>query len=256
MKLNYHTHTTGSDGKTKPEAWIKLAIRKKFDVLGITDHYHFPVGFRKPSNEMYSYYSNKHYLELLRLKKKYKGEINVLVNVEFDWLEDYKKWLEKEANKRKYDLKYISVHYIKTKKEHIPLDWTEEGFCEMIKSFGNVRKLIEWYYSSLRKAISLDCFDVVSHFDLIKIWNKDSKYFSDEEDWYKREVLKTLKLIKKMGMRIDLNSSGLRKPCRERYPSEWIVEKCKKLNIELLIGTDAHCEEEIEAGLNQISYLI
>ena len=66
----------------------------------------------------------------------------------------------------------------------------------------------------------------------------------------------TLSLHDALPIWIDLNSSGLRKPCRERYPSEWIVEKCKKLNIELLIGTDAHCEEEIEAGLNQISYLI
>ena len=103
MKSNYHTHTTGSDGKLKPEELIKLAIKKKFDILGITDHYSVPPRFRDWGNE---YYSDEHYAELKKLKKKYSGKIKVLVNVEFDWLKDYKKWIVKEATKRKYDYRF------------------------------------------------------------------------------------------------------------------------------------------------------
>ena len=248
-KVNYHTHTTGSDGKLKPEDWIKIAIKKKIDILGITDHYHIPPKFRNPDNEMYSYYSDEHYNELNKLKRKYKNKIKILVNVEFDWLEHYKKWLKKEATKRKYDLRFISVHYIKTKKEYIPLDWTEEGFKEMIKSFGNVKLLVKWYYSSLRKAINLGCFDVVAHLDIVKIWNKNNKYFSGQEDWYKKEIQKTLKLIKKKDMKIDLNTSGLRKPCAEQYPSLDILKEAKKMKVPILIGTDAHKPEELESRL-------
>jgi len=90
VKVNYHTHTTGSDGKLKSEDWIKLAVKKKFDVLGITDHYHLPPGFRNWGN---GFYSDEHYKELKRLKKKYKDRIKILVNAEFDWLEDYKEWI-------------------------------------------------------------------------------------------------------------------------------------------------------------------
>jgi histidinol-phosphatase (PHP family) len=251
MKTNYHTHTTGSDGQLKPEELIKLAIKKKFDVLGITDHYAVPQSFRKPDNEMYSYYSDEHYFELKRLKKKYKNKIKILVNVEFDWIEEYKGWLKKEATKRKYDLRYISVHYIKTKKEHIPLDWTEKGFEEIIKNFGTLKKLVKWYYSSLRKAINLGCFDVVAHFDLIKIWNKGGKYFSGEEDWYKKEVIKTLRLVRKFGMKLDLNMSGLRKPCGEQYPSKWVVDEAKKMGIGLLPGMDTHEASQLDAPMKE-----
>jgi len=254
-KENHHTHTTGSDGKLKPEDLIKLAIKKKFDVLGITDHYHIPPRFRKPDNEDYLYYSDSHYSELKKLKKKYKNKIGILVNVEFDWIGDYKKWIKKEATKRKYDLRYVSVHYIKTKKEYIPLDWKEEGFLEMIKSFGSVKKLVKWYYSEIRKAIKLDCFDVVAHLDLIKIWNQNKKYFSGEENWYKLEINKTLKLIKKKKMKIDLNTSGWRRPCAEQYPSLEILKEAKKMKIPLLIGTDAHKSSELEMGLSKMEGL-
>ena len=252
MKANYHTHTTGSDGKLNPEDLIKVAIKKKFDILGITDHYHIPPGFRKPDNEDYLYYSDEHYEELKRLKKKYSSKIKLLVGVEFDWLKDYKEWIKKEATKRKYDYRFISVHFLKIGKEYISLDYNEKQFQKMIKLSGGIKELVKNYYSSLRDAIKNGCFDVVGHLDIIKIWNEDKKYFSGQEGWYKREIQKTLKLIKKENMKIDLNTAGWRKPCAEIYPNLDILNEAKKMKIPLLIGTDAHRPNELEAGLKEI----
>jgi len=251
-KVNYHTHTTGSDGKLKPEDWIKIAIKKKFDILGITDHYHFPAGFRDWGND---YYSDGHYNELNKLKKKYKGKIKILVNVEFDWLKDYKKWIKEEATKRKYDLRFISVHFIDDGDKGTPIDYNEESFQNLIKYHEGIKNLVKYYYGELRKAIKMGCFDVVGHLDIIKIWNKNKKYFSGNESWYKREIQKTLKLIKKKNMKIDMNTAGFRKPCAEQYPSKEILEEAKKMKISFLIGTDAHKIEELEAGLKEIKNL-
>jgi len=242
-KANYHIHTTGSDGKLKPEDWIKIGIKKKFDVLGFTDHYHFPPCFRDWGNE---FYSDEHYKELNKLKEKYKDKIKILVNVEFDWLEDYGEWIKKEAIKRKYDYRFISVHFLKIGEEYIPLDYSEKVFQQMVKEIGGIKKLVKEYYFSLRQAIKKGCFDVVGHLDIIKIWNKDKKYFSEQKNWYMEEVKKTLKLIKKGKMKIDLNTSGLKKPCSEQYPSLEILKEAKKMKIPLLIGTDAHKPEELE----------
>jgi histidinol-phosphatase (PHP family) len=252
-KVNYHIHTTGSDGKLNPEDWIKIAIKKKFAILGITDHYHFPIGFRDWGNE---FYSDEHYKELNKLKKKYKDKIRIFVNVEFDWLKDYKRWIKKEAMKRRYDLRFISVHFLKIGKEHIPLDHSEQTFQKLIKDSGGIKKLVKKYYLSLREAIKTGCFDVVGHLDIIKIWNKNKKYFSEKKSWYKREIQKTLKLIKKKNMKIDLNTAGFRKPCAEQYPSRDILEEAKKMKIPFLIGTDAHKTEELEAGLKEIKNLL
>lgn len=245
-RVNYHTHTTVSDGEMKPEELIKLAIKKRFNVLGITDHYHFPPGFRNWGNE---FYSDKHYETLKRLKEKYRAQIRIFVNVEFDWLEDYADWIKKEATNRNYDYRFISVHFLKMGKEYVPIDYSEEEFQKMAKGAGGIKELVKLYYSNLRDAIKSGCFDVVAHMDLIKIWNSNEKYFSEKEAWYRREIEKTLEQIKSEDMKLDLNTAGLRKPCAEIYPSEWIVNDAKKLGIQFLIGTDAHKADELESGL-------
>ncbi len=252
-KVNYHTHTTGSDGKVEAEEWIKLAIKKKFKVLGITDHYYFPPGFRDWGNE---FYSDEHYRKLKDLKEKYKNKITILVNVEFDWLEDYKEWIKNEATRRTYDYRFISIHFIKVGKDYPPLDNDEETFQKIVKDLGGIKKVVKKYYSELRKAIKTGWFDVVGHLDLIKIWNKDNKYFSGKESWYRREVEKTLKLIKKKNMKMDLNSKGFGKPCREQYPSLEILKEAQRMGIPFLIGTDAHKLEELEKGLEEIEKLL
>jgi histidinol-phosphatase (PHP family) len=252
-KENHHTHTTGSDGKLKPEELVRLAIKKKFDVLGITDHYHFPPGFRDWGND---YYSEDHYKELRRLKKKYKDKIKIEVNVEFDWISKYRKWIINEATKRKYDYRFVSMHFLIVGEDSVPLDHTEESFVQILKKAGGIKKLVKIYYAGLRSAIKTGCFDVVSHFDLIKLWNKDHKYFTGGEKWYKSEVSRTLKLMAKKNMKIDLNTSGLRKPCAEQYPSLEIIKAAKLLGIGFLVGTDAHKSKELESGLKEVNKIL
>tara|TARA_Y100000310_G_C20701023_1_gene829899 strand:- start:8457 stop:8846 length:390 start_codon:yes stop_codon:yes gene_type:complete len=125
-----------------------------------------------------------------------------------------------------------------------------------MKEIGGEKNLVKKYYSSLREAIKTGCFDVVGHLDIIKIWNKDKKYFSGNESWYKKEVAKTLRLIAKKNMKIDLNTAGFRKPCAEIYPSVEIIREAKNLGIGFLVGTDAHKSEELERGLKKVNYLL
>lgn len=251
-KSNYHIHTTISDGKLSPEELIKLAIKRKFDTICITDHYKLPSRFIE-SND---FYSEKDYNNLKELKIRYKDKIKILIGVEFDWLEDYKGWLKKEAQKRHYDYKFASIHFLKIGGEYSSLDLSEKTFQDMIKKSGGIEKLVTNYFSSLREAVKSGYFDVVAHLDIIKIWNDNKKYFSGEEDWYKGEIQKTLAAISKKKMKIELNTAGWRKPCNEQYPSNEILKEVKKVKIPLIIGTDAHKENELEAGLEETNILL
>jgi histidinol-phosphatase (PHP family) len=239
-RVSYHTHTTFSDGKISAEKLIKLAIKKNYEVLALTDHYRNPPGLKDWGNDYYTY---ENYLELKKLKKKYKGKIKILVGVEFDWLPGYEKWVLGQVGKRKYDLKLISIHFLKIGKDYDPIEYTGEYFEKMIKKIGGIRKLVKLYYRTLRTAVKTKKFDVVSHLDLIKSWNEDSKYFSEEKRWYRREVIKTLNQIKKTGMKIDFNLKGLRKPCKSTHPSKWVMKEIKVRKIKTLVGTDAHFGE-------------
>ena len=46
-------------------------------------------------------------------------------------------------------------------------------------------------------------------------------------------------------MKLELNTAGLRKECKEIYPSLWILKEAKRLGIELIAGSDAHTPLEI-----------
>jgi len=92
--------------------------------------------------------------------------------------------------------------------------------------------------------------------DIIKMWNKDNKYFSGHENWYRSTVNNTLGLIKKKNMKMEINTAGWRKPCHEQYPAEWILKKAIKLGIPILIGTDGHTKEDIDYKLNEADKLL
>jgi histidinol-phosphatase (PHP family) len=254
MKENYHIHTTVSDGKLKPEQLIKLAIKRKFNTIGITDHYRLPPGFNEGGYAKDNY-TIKDYNQLMRLKEKYKDKLNILVGVEFDWMEDYKKWVVREAKKRDYDYNFISIHYFKVDKKYEAIDIFSDTFDDIVRNLG-IKRLAEEYYRTLRQGIKTGCFDVVAHLDIIKMWNKHNKYFSGKENWYQSQVNETLALIKKKNMRIELNTSGWRKDCDEQYPAEWILKKAAKMKIPIIIGTDAHREEHLEFGLKRAKSLL
>ncbi len=242
-KENYHLHTTISDGKLKPEELIKFCIKKNFSTICITDHYFFPKGFRDWGND---FYSEKDYNELKILKEKYKDKIKVLIGVEFDWLTGYENWLINESKKRTYDYKLISVHFLQINSEHCPIDYSRELFEEMIEKIGSAKSLVKKYYQNLKNAIKTNCFNIVAHLDLIKIWNKNEIFFSEKEDWYIQEIEEVLNLIKKYNMKIDVNLKLLNEFNKEQCPSLWIIKKAKKIGIELLVGTDGHKKNEID----------
>jgi histidinol-phosphatase (PHP family) len=145
--------------------------------------------------------------------------------------------------------------YIKGK--YYLLNANEELFSEILDLLGNdIKKLVKLYYKNLREAIKTKLFDVVGHFDLIKVFNENSKYFSDKDLWYKREVVKTLRLMRKFNLKLDINLGGFNLPIKEQYPSKWIIDIAKGMKIGLLIGTDAHDKKGLEYNLITVQKLI
>ena len=53
-----------------------------------------------------------------------------------------------------------------------------------------------------------------------------------------------LDAIKDAGICMELNTSGLRRTCREVYPSQVIVEAMRQREIPITLGSDAHKPEE------------
>jgi histidinol-phosphatase (PHP family) len=98
-------------------------------------------------------------------------------------------------------------------------------------------------------------FDIVGHFDLLKVFN-----FFPKTD-IRILARPALKAIKKADMSIELNVSGWRKPVKEAYPSATLLEEIAALNIPITFGSDAHrCDQvgmfsdEVEALARSVGY--
>lgn len=223
-KESYHTHTTISDGKLTPRELIESAISKGFKTLAITDHYPRP---KKSDSTGWSdnFYTDEHYLELFRLKEEYKEKIKILVGVEFEWFPDKKEWVLEQVKKRDYDIKLISIHKIPVDGKYYLINYTREYFEEALDAAGgDIRKLVEIYYSLVRDAVESGLFDIVSHLDVIKTLNDNSRYFSEDEDWYQDEIFKTLDVIASSGMKMEVNLQLFLSDGKEQWPSKWIIE--------------------------------
>jgi histidinol-phosphatase (PHP family) len=237
-KVNYHMHSTGSDGTLSPEKVVEEAIACGITHMCFTDHYKTPNNFDIESQDAYQ---DSDYEEILKVQKKYGSKLDISVGVEFDWVEGYSSWYANEISKRKYDYVIGSVHGLLVEKDKFLHIWKEEKLKILINKFGGEKKFVKEFYGQVRELIKSGLFDGVGHFDLIKIKNNDNRLFSEEDKWYREEILKTLDLLKKTKMCLEINTKGLLLMGEgKQYPSEWILVEANKRGIPLTVGTDFH----------------
>ena len=250
-----HLHSTGSDGELTPEQIIKKAIALGLAYVCFTDHYPFPPEFEsgfENADRWAHFHNQKYYEEVQRIKKQFADRIEVFFGAEFHWLEKYQDWTEQELAKRDYDYALAAVHMVPKGRNLNPINWTDEIFQKAIKDYNGIENLVREYYRQVRLLAQSGLFDCIAHLDLIKVFNKDDKYFSEKEDWYHEVVLQTLDAIAETRICIEINTSGLRDffPCKDQFPSYWIIQEACKRNIPITLGSDAHEKQDIGSGLD------
>ena len=98
------------------------------------------------------------------------------------------------------------------------------------------------YFERLTMAAESDLFDIIGHADLCKKFS-----FYPKEDC-KPLVRRFLQAAKRKDVAIELNTAGLRKDCKEIYPSAWIAQMANEMGVAITFGSDAHAPNEV--GMN------
>jgi len=253
-KINFHIHSNGSDGQLTPEQVVKEAIEAGISFMCFTDHYRQPF-LIEPKWPTEGFHSKDYVNEVRKLQEIYKNQIDISFGAEFDWIESYKTWLKKEIIKEKYDYIIGSIHILmKDGQLSYGLDFGKDGkeeWTKHIESFGGIKLFAKEYYKQMRLMAKSGLYDAVGHFDLVKIYNKDSSFFSENEDWYKQEVLSTLDIIADSKLALEINIRGFYKTVGVQYPSLWILKEARKRNIPITIGTDCHRKGEVGQDIDK-----
>ena len=266
QNYNLHTHSIYSDGKSQPREIVEEAIRQGFTTLGFSEHSPLPFdnNFSVKSADMPRYVA-----EIAQLKEEFKDKIDIYCALEADYLTGVSEPFA--VTKEKYHLDYLigGVHLVvnPTLRQaqgpkvvelvEMPTISTDEiWFIDgpkwevyddgLQKLFdGDIRRAVHRFFEQSNEMIENEPFDIIAHFDKIKMHNRD-RYFHEDEPWYRKLALETLDLIREKGLVMEINTRGIyKKRYNGFYPSPWLMEEACKMGVPAIISADAHHFSEI-----------
>jgi histidinol-phosphatase (PHP family) len=176
--------------------------------------------------------------ECFELKEKYKGQIDIRIGLEGDYIEGCEEKIERIIRAYSWDYVIGSVHFLG--------EWDISDYRQTHNWEGkDAYDVYVQYYEAVQKAARTGFYDYIGHIDVIKRFG-----FKPEQDTFHLEKA-ALDAVKACDLAIELNASGLRMPVAEMFPSRRILEYCYELEIPLTIGSDAHQPEKLSQYLDQ-----
>lgn len=235
--IDYHMHTKLCGHATGEMAdYVKEAVKCGLDEIGFSDH--LPMDGGKENNlsmgpdELPGYVN-----EVISLRKSF-PEIRIKLGIEADYVPGNESYLKEIL--AKYDFDYVigSVHFIG--------DWAFDHPGEIENWNGkDVTSVYKDYFELLRKSARTSLFDIIGHTDLVK------KFGHRPDNGLSEDLKDTARAFKENDVAIEINTSGLRKPVNEIYPSREILAIYKEFNVPIVFGSDAHCVEDVGKGLDE-----
>jgi histidinol-phosphatase (PHP family) len=250
MSEDWHTHNKlCRHAKGNIEDYIREAIKKGLDTIGISDH--FPYEFYRNFERIpYQEYSmtlgeiNDYISTVEKLREEYKGKITVRIAFEIDYILNQVDILNSKLKEIQHKLDYIlgSLHVLYS--DRGPWCFDDSRFLKEFDRYESIDNIYLEYYDLHLKMIKDENFnyDIVSHLDLPKKFGKIPR----NKENIQNKVWQVLESIKKRNLVVEINTGGFRKEIGQQYPSMEIIEKMYELDIPILLGSDAH--KPIEVG--------
>ena len=253
INFNFHQHSNFSDGAFPPEDYVTKAVELHFLAIGFTEHSPLPFdnSFSLKEENVTNYVST-----IESLKTKYNGAIAVYRALEMDYIPRISTDFDYWKNKCNADYLIGSVHLVAPPNTE-ELWFTDgpkyETYDKGLTDYfdGNIKLAVRTYFHQVNEMIETQSFDVLGHFDKIKMHNQD-RYFTEDEAWYQHLVDECLDLAKQKNLIIEINTRGIyKKRSKSLFPDNLALEKVKKLNLPITISSDAHQPIELNLGFKK-----
>jgi histidinol-phosphatase (PHP family) len=232
---DYHLHTPLCRHATgEPGEYAKRALAVGLTEIGFSDHSPMP----RDDFDNWRMYARQldEYVARVRQAQKDFPQLTIRLGLEVDYLPGGEDWIRGLAARHPWDYFIGSVHYVSD-------SW----------AIDDPQKLSEWkhrqadevwaaYFDRLTMAAETGFFEIIGHVDLPKKFGHRPP--PDCLALYE----KFLAAAKKNSCAIELNTAGLRKDCREIYPSRQFLELVFRAGVPITFGSDAHAPGEV--GMN------
>jgi len=234
IELDYHMHTKRCGHATgEIEEYVAEAKRKGLKEIGFSDHLPF-VTHRDAQYTMDLPELPEYHKDMERTRAAHASELKIKIGIEADYMEGQTEKIGKLISGYPYDFVIGSVHFIKK--------WAFDDPREMEKwKNANVDEIYQRYYDLLKQAAAAGIYDIMGHVDLVK------KFGHRSSEDLTPLVEEAGEAFKKAGVSVEINTSGLRKPVKEIYPTLEILKIYRRHSVPLVFSSDAHAPGDVGA---------
>lgn len=226
MILDYHMHTPlCKHAVGEPEEYARRAVERGIGEIGFSDHSPMPATFDPDFRMGIDQYAE--YVGMVERCRKAVPGLSIKLGLEADYHPGTEGFVREVIGRYAFDYVIGSVHYLGS--------W---GFDnpDLVHLYDgkDVYELYRQYYELVGRLAETGMYDIVGHPDVIKKFgHRPARDFEPLER-------RALEAVAKAGMALDVNTSGLRRPAREIYPSLRILKAARALGIGITFGSDAH----------------
>jgi histidinol-phosphatase (PHP family) len=230
---DYHVHTCWSDGDGQVAEMIASAVDQGLPEVGLTDHlvpYDPDDDYGIPHDRLAAYVA-----AVREEAAAAQDRIRVFTSVEVDYAPREWSHLVGLLADQRFDYVIGSVHAVDGK----PVDYIEKM---VLQNWPDGDELYMRYYGAVAEMAATGVIDVVGHLDLPKKFGRrPGPAVRPAED-------AALDAIAAAGVLVEVNTSGLRYPVGELFPSADLLARANERGIGITFGSDAHDPSEVAAG--------
>lgn len=217
---NYHTHTRRCHHAIDSEEdYIKAAIQAGYTELGFSDHtpWVYASSFH-PTMRMEASQIEEYVSKLLKLKEKYKNQINIKIGLECEYFPKYMNGLKNMLKTSPIDYIILGQHYDESDEEGVYFGYplTSNQFIK--------------YVDTCIEAMETGLYSYIAHPDLAR--------FDTEDPLYHEEMKRLCLKAKELDIPVEFNLLGYK--THRHYPCDAFFKIAKKVGNHVIIGTDAH----------------
>jgi histidinol-phosphatase (PHP family) len=235
LPADYHMHTPlCRHAVGEPVELAAQAVKVGLHEIGFSDHNPMPEddfdNWRMKAAELDEYVA-----KVGEARRAYPA-LAIKLALEVDYIPGREDWIRELAARHPWDYLIGSVHYISD-------SWDIDN-PSRISEWKSRDPLEVWtaYFERLTMAAESGLFEIIGHADLCKKF-----CFYPRQDCTPL-FTRFLEAARRRGTAIELNTAGLRKDCREIYPSPAITRLAAQLGVPITFGSDAHAPGEV--GMN------
>ena len=246
-RSNIHTHSAYVDGRDAPEAMVRAALALGFHTLGFSEHGVAAYDDCSLTTEQEKAYR----AEILSLREKYRGQIDILLGYEHDWFAPF--------DPAPYDYYIESAHYLKVPGGYVCVDNTRAILEAAVREHfgGDPYRLCRAYFDTVRESILGTRAAVLGHIELVMKFNENRDLFDDADPRYLGSALETAELAARSGRLIEVNTGAIARGYRRKpYPGRAMLERIRACGGRVILTSDCHDSRFLDCAFPESAALL